>query len=78
MDNEEKTRENWARRKLSRMGYALEKSRRKDPDAYDFGLYRITQDNKVIWGTSGGMDYELSLDDVYAWIKEQTAGRVEK
>jgi len=33
--------ENKLRRKADRMGYRLVKSRRRDPDALDFGLYGL-------------------------------------
>ena len=37
----EKVRENKLRRKAVRQGYRLEKSRRRDPHATDFGLYAL-------------------------------------
>ena len=42
MENAEKARENRLRRKAERQGYKLEKSRRRDPDATDFGVYKLT------------------------------------
>jgi hypothetical protein len=41
MENEEKVRENRLRRMAERQGYKLEKSRRRDPRATDYGLYRL-------------------------------------
>jgi hypothetical protein len=38
----EKVRENRVRRMAKRHGYRLEKSRRRDPLALDFGQYRLT------------------------------------
>lgn len=73
----EKVRENRFRRKLDRMGYRLAKSRRKDPDAIDYGLFAIidlessgTVHTSAPWGI-----YTLTLDDVEAWIVELTEGR---
>ena len=67
----EKTRENRIRRKVTRLGYVLTKSRRKDPDAVDFGCYVITDlNNCVIWGAAPGW-FDLSLDDVEAWIQDE-------
>lgn len=74
MESAEKTRENRLRRKLDRMGYRLLKSRRRDPDAVDFGCYAIADiRNVIVFGTSGGSGwYELDLDDVEEWIAKST------
>ena len=42
MENEEKVRENRLRRWAEGQGYKLEKSRRRDPRAKDYGTYRLT------------------------------------
>jgi hypothetical protein len=42
MENEAKVRENRIRRKAERQGYKLEKSRRRDPDATDYGMFTLT------------------------------------
>lgn len=41
MTAKEKVMENRLRRKADRMGYQLVKSRRRDPDAMDYGLYAL-------------------------------------
>lgn len=41
MENDEKVRENRLRRKAERQGYKLVKSRRRDPDATDYGTYQL-------------------------------------
>lgn len=41
MDTSEKVRENRLRREVSRRGYRLIKSRRRDPFALDYGRYLV-------------------------------------
>ena len=70
----DKTRENKARRKLSRMGYKLSKSSRKDPDAWDYGLYSIVdiQTNGLVHECSPiGTAHRLTLEDVEEWIQDE-------
>jgi len=45
MGPSEKVRENKARRRAIRQGYRLVKSGRRDPQAYDFGVYWIVEPN---------------------------------
>ncbi len=61
----EKVRENRLRRKLERMGYRLCKSRRRDPQAYDYGGYMILNfwSNTVVEGYTPHA-YSMSLDEV--------------
>ena len=62
MDSAMKVRENRARRAVARRGYRLEKTRRRDPNAYDYGSWRIT--NKA-----GRVVHKApSLADVEAWL----------
>ena len=75
MTTEDKVRENKARRTLARRGYVLVKSRRRDPHAFDFGGYIITdQYNRVVTGTDP-VAFSLTLDDVYDFIEEETTSR---
>lgn len=67
----EKVRENRLRRMAERQGLRLEKSRRRDPRATDFGTYHLVTaaDNTLAaWGLSSG--YGLSLDDVERALTE--------
>jgi hypothetical protein len=41
MDQDDKIRINKLRRKAARQGYKLHKTRRIDPDAADYGTYRL-------------------------------------
>jgi hypothetical protein len=74
--SEEKVRENRFRRKLDRMGYRLTKSRRKDPDAIDYGLFAIIdlESSGTVHASAPWGIYALTLDDVEAWIVELTEG----
>lgn len=68
-----KTKENWARRKLSRMGYILKKNRRRDVDSFNYGGYMIVDASKlIVSGTSNERDYTLTFDDVLTEIKKRS------
>jgi hypothetical protein len=61
----EKVRENRLRRMAERQGLQLQKSRRRDPRAVDYGTYMLVNPrlNAVVaYGLQSG--YGLSLDDV--------------
>jgi len=62
----EKVRENRLRRMANRQGLALQKSRRRDPYALEYGNYWLVnpQVNAVIAGGKVG----VSLDDVEEWL----------
>jgi hypothetical protein len=66
-----KVDEDRIRRLVARQGFMLEKSRRRDPRAPDFGRFRIVDPhtNSV---AAGGQpwDYSLSLDEAEAWALE--------
>jgi hypothetical protein len=66
-EQSEKVRENRLRRMAERQRLALEKSRRRDPRAYDYGLYRIVDlyRNTVV---AGGGEFSMSLDDVERYL----------
>lgn len=74
MEASQKIRENRMRRKLDRMGYRLIKSRRKDPDAFDYGLFAIVDQNhnSLMHESLAGSIYALDLEEVDSWIEEQT------
>ena len=61
----EKVRENRLRRVAERQGLRLEKSRRRDPRAVDFGTFRlvdIASNTLEAYGSSSG--YGLTLDEI--------------
>lgn len=70
-DQEDKVRENRLRRMAARQGLRLEKSRRRDPRALDYGGWMIVdlRSNAVVAGGSP-IPFRLSLDDVEAWLTD--------
>jgi len=69
-----KTQENLIRRKLARMGYRLVKSRRRDPDALDYGCYEVVdvRTNFAVFGLGPVMGLpSASLEEVKEWIEEE-------
>lgn len=68
MDTTEKVREDRVRRMLTRQGYTLSRSRRRDPLAYDYGHYTISQDGIVVFGATTGR----TLDDAEQWARSRT------
>jgi hypothetical protein len=71
----DKTYENRLRRQVERRGYQLQKIRRLDPAAWDYGTYQIvdTHTNTVVLADfAAGRGYGLSLADVEAWLASET------
>lgn len=66
----EKSRETRLRRMADRQGLRLEKSRRRDPRAVDFGAYMLVdmQTNAVVAGTGEIGRPHWSLDDVERYL----------
>ena len=64
MPNDEKTRENKVRRVAERRGLKLEKSKRRDMSAIDYGKYRFVDasSNFVIAGATN-QSFELTIDE---------------
>lgn len=65
----EKVRENRLRRMAERQGLRLEKSRRRDPRALDYGGYMLVEEasGAVVAGESP-RPYSLNVDQVEAWL----------
>jgi hypothetical protein len=76
--NTEKVRENRLRRMLERRGYTLQKSRRRDPHAIDYGGYMIVEPNRnfVVAGGSP-VPFSLDLDAIEQWLTDQARSRSE-
>lgn len=71
MDMIEKTRENRLRRVALRQGYILQRSRRRDIDALDYGKYWLVdfRSNVVIFGGPGVTGHpDADLDEIEAWL----------
>ena len=64
METAEKVRENRLRRVADRRGYQLEKCRRRDKLAVDYGLYRLTKYTDM----RGRYGYGMSLDNVGSFL----------
>jgi len=69
LDITEKTRENRVRRMAERQGLVLQKSRRRDERAIDFGGYMLVdaKANFVVMGAEGHA-YSATLDQVEEWL----------
>lgn len=67
MENSVKVREDRVRRILARQGYQLTKSNRRDPLAWDYGIYIATY--ILAGGTDSGVVamYFPTLDDAEEW-----------
>jgi hypothetical protein len=61
-----KVRENRLRRKADRMGYRLSRSRSRDPDAIDYGLYALLD-----LSTGGAVNPALAQRWVHSWTLDQ-------
>ena len=70
---DQKIRENRIRRMAVRQMLRLEKSRRRDPRAVDYGGYR----NVVVLGATS-FAYSATLDDVEAYLTNPTHARWKK
>jgi len=68
----EKVRENRLRRAAERQGLRLEKSRRRDPNALDYGTYQLIHTYTRAVVHDAGRDHQqgfgLSLDDVEEFL----------
>jgi hypothetical protein len=69
MDTAAKTQENRVRRMAERQGLQLQRSRRRDPRARDYGRYRIVDlaTNSVVAGGQAA-DYSLDLEDAERYL----------
>ena len=69
MSSSDKIRENALRRKADRQGYRLIKSRRRDPDAVDYGLYAL-----IDIETGGAVNPALAGHYVCSWTLDDVEG----
>jgi hypothetical protein len=70
---DDKVKENRLRRVAQRRGLVLQKSRRRDPRAMDFGGYMLAdaRRNVVVAGAEPNA-FSMSLDDVQRWLDDDT------
>lgn len=64
----EKGLERWCRRAAARQGLTVARSRRRDPLALDFGLYRVADQ-------AGAVIFVGELSKVAAWLSTPPAER---
>jgi hypothetical protein len=63
--NADKIRENRLRRMAERQGLQLQKSRRRDPRATEFGTYQLVDRYNDTLAAGGGQNgYGMTLDEV--------------
>jgi hypothetical protein len=72
MTGPDKITESRLRRMAARQGLRLMKSRRRDPDAYDFGGYMLVDldTNSAVAG-SDPLPFSLTIQDVTAYLKSE-------
>jgi hypothetical protein len=71
----DKVRENRMRRMAQRQLLRLEKSRRRDPRAVDFGGYMLVNDKNVPVLGAARNAYEATLDEVEAYLTDDSRVR---
>ena len=81
--SDEKVRENRLRRVAVRRGLRLVKSRRRDPQALDFGCYALVDAsaNVIVFGTWATGRLEATLDEIEGFLfppKKRAKGRRSK
>jgi hypothetical protein len=71
----EKVKENMLRRRANRRGLRVEKSRRRDPHALDFGRYWIidASTNCLVAGANPNGCPGMTLDEVEEWLDDWDA-----
>lgn len=76
-DQELKVRENRLRRKAERQGLKLAKSRRRDPNAWDYGTYMLVdaRTNGLVMPDVAGRAYGYSLDEIEEYLTADRRGR---
>jgi len=70
----DKVRENRVRRRAARLGLRLMKSRRRDPEAIDYGLYALVdlEVGGCVHAHGVISEFALTLDDVEEWLSTST------
>lgn len=77
----EQVRENRLRRMADRQGLRLEKSRRRDPLAFDFGTYQLVDlstNSIVLMNFAIGRGYGCDLDDVEKYLNKGVKSKVDR
>jgi hypothetical protein len=76
----EKVAENLVRRMAERQGFTLQRSRRRDPQSIDFGMYWLNNDeiNARIFPSGPGSETGVTLDEIRQWLDEPVAAPRER
>lgn len=64
----DKVRENRLRAMARRQRLQLQKSRRRDPNAWDYGTYQLVNDNNWLVAGDHNNGFGWSLDDIEQWL----------
>jgi hypothetical protein len=67
-----KVRENRLRRMAERQMLKLEKSRRRDQRASDYGNYRLVDDGNTVVIGAATFDFDATLDDIETYLTDDT------
>lgn len=67
---DDKVRENRLRRMAERQGFQLAKSRRRDPRAVDYGIYRVVDAQTSLVHVGPYQDGFRDLDEVEAFLTD--------
>jgi hypothetical protein len=78
MDKTEKTRENRLRRMAARQLHRLEKSRRRDQHAVDFGGFMLVDHRNIIVLGAGRHEYDATLNEIEAYLTDTSRPRYKK
>jgi hypothetical protein len=70
IDQVERTREARLRRRASRQGLLLAKSRCRTPEAHVFGTYALLDQYNNLVAYAGGDGYGLTLDEIEKALNE--------
>lgn len=69
--------ENRVRRMAARQGLVVNKSRRRDPNALDYGRYWIVEPRRNVIATSlEGQEHGITLEEVEAWLRSPRSERL--
>jgi hypothetical protein len=75
-DREFKVLEQRARRVAERQGLALQRSKRRDPHAPDFGLYRLVDPNlNAVIAGARPWDFSMNLAEIVDWLLDDRPGK---
>ncbi|MEA2729531.1 MAG: hypothetical protein QOF70_4006 [Acetobacteraceae bacterium] len=78
MSEDYKIHENRLRRMAERQLLRLEKSRRRDTRAADYGRYQLVDESNVVVLGASQHEYECTLDEIERFLTDDKRGRWQK